>query len=165
MKWRRVALVLITAGIVLSAMPLSAHHSATGDTSEEKIVQAYMEAPGVARAMESYLEDGYVDRGARSMYVWGSCGFAGCSHEYLVVHLFSSGGTNPQDRSILARVYGTSFGKPIVELVEITPNQEGREPRLGGKDKHPAPHPQLQGVEKHPPPPPKGSTELSEEDP
>src|SRR6266581_4900596 len=124
MQWQRIVLVVVTAGIVQSSNLLTVLHCAADEKSDDKILHAYMEAPDVATAIENYRKHGYADRSARSMLVSTSCGVAGCSYEYLVVHLFSYGGTNLQDRSILARVRGTTFGGPRVEVVELTPKRE-----------------------------------------
>ncbi len=153
MKWQPIVLVLAIAGI--------ASHSAAGDEIDDKILHAYTEAPNVATEIKSFGEQGYVDRGARSMLVSTSCGVAGCSYEYLVVHLFSYGGANPQDRSILARVHANTLGmNPKVELVELTPKQEP--PVSEGV---PAPNQKLRVIGESPAPTPKISAEPPESNP
>jgi hypothetical protein len=142
MKRQRIVLAVVVAAIVQALMLLAAPHLAAEEEGDDTILDAYMKAPEVAAAIESFREDGYADRGARSMLVSSVCGVAGCSHEYLVVHLFSYGGTNPQDRSILARVNRMTFGDPRVEIVVLTPKREPPHIKPRVLDKRPAPRPQ-----------------------
>jgi hypothetical protein len=137
MKGRRLALGSFTAAMVAASVFLTVSRS-TADEELDEIVRAYKADPAVATEIESNLNDGYRDRDARAVVVSGSCGVAGCSVEFLVVHLFSTPGVNPQTKSILARVRAfKATGKPTVELVELGPKPraasgDGRAPS-GGK--------------------------------
>jgi hypothetical protein len=125
MKWPRLVRMSVIAGIVPASMFLFAYRGEADDKEDSEILQAYMAVPEFAAERDSLRSHGYVDYGARTMLVSGSCGVAGCYYEYLVVHLFSHAGTNPQSRSILARVRGGPRGEVgRVERVELKETRE-----------------------------------------
>ncbi len=120
MKWPRIALAIVIGGIALVSIFLTASRSAADDGIDDRILRTYMEAPNVVTEIETLRQHGYSDGGARGMLIWGLCGVAGCNSEYLIVHQFSYSGTNPQNRSILARVRTHTSGiSETVELVEL----------------------------------------------
>lgn len=136
MSWKRIAIVaLLAAGIV----PTIAE-----DEGDDPILRAYMGDADVAREIERLREDGYSDRGAQSTLISQVCGVAGCNEAYLVVHPFYYGGTNPQARSILARVgmFNAQIGEvKRVELAPVPPEPVPLRP-VRGLQEPPPPAPQ-----------------------
>ena len=120
-----IVLVLVAMSLAQGAVSTGGSGGAGDDACAEAILRAYKEAPEVVSLIEGFTKHGYHDGGIRCVLVHGSCGVAGCAYQALVVHQFSYAGTNPQDRSILARVSGMApLERPRVELVEIVPVQD-----------------------------------------
>jgi hypothetical protein len=124
MRWHRIALALIAIVTVSASVPLGVSND-VDDAIAQKILRAYKEAPRIAEEIEHYRKAGYEDRGARCLEVSGSCGVAGCSAAFLVVHLCSTDGGNTQTISILARVTGLMPPNNLkVERVELRARSE-----------------------------------------
>jgi hypothetical protein len=67
-------------------------------------VQAFNQDPLVREEAASFERDGYTQGSDQVMSLGGGCGFAGCDTVLLIARTFSTKGSNPQTRTVLATV-------------------------------------------------------------
>ena len=142
-----ITIVAILVGSVL----LTPTRRVAAEEPSPVILEAYRSDPEVVKAMNRFVERGYIAQSPRSVGFSSSCGVAGCGYSVLIVHSFEFDGTNPQSRSILALVHsGPLDNAPRVGLMELKPAP----PEFPVGEKIPASPPELQVGEKIPAPPP-----------
>ena len=170
MRRQRLVLAFLIAAVVPASVLLTPSRSVADDEIDDEILEAYMADPDVAAEIEHFRERGYEDAGVGGVVIGGECGVAGCGYSVLIAHRFASTGSNPQTRSILARVVVDPFGEIArVERIELKPKTGGtavaqptRAPSQAGlkaRPIDPVKHPELRIIKRIPAP----SSEISAE--